>query len=70
MTNCCYSPICQWIKNWFISNENQIDKECEIIANKIIPIILPLIKTEIENILDSKFPALKDITDPIVNEVL
>ena len=70
MTNCCYSPICQWIKNWFISNENQIDKECEIIANKIIPIILPLIKTEIENIIDAKFPELKPITDPIVNEVL
>ena len=70
MTNCCYSPICLWIKNWFVSNESQIDKECEMIANKIVPILLPLIKTEIENILDSKFPELKPITDPIVNEVL
>ena len=69
MTNCC-TPFYEWCKSWFVSHENEIDKECEIIANKIIPIILPLIKTEIENILDSKFPALKDITDPIVNEVL
>ena len=69
MTNCC-TPICQWIKIWFISNENQIDKECEIIANKIIPIILPLIKTEIENIIDAKYPAFKTITDEIINEVL
>ena len=67
---CCYSPICQWIKNWFVSNESQIDKETEIIANKIIPIILPLIKTEIENIIDAKYPAFKTITDEIVNQVL
>ena len=44
MTNCCYSPICQWFKNWFVSNESQIDKETEIIASKIVSIILPLIK--------------------------
>ena len=67
---CCCSPFYNWLKSWFFANESEIDKECEIIANKIIPIILPFIKTEIENILDSKFPALKDITDPIVNEVL
>ena len=70
MTNCCYSPICQWFKNWFIANESEIDKETEIIANKIIPIILPLIKTEIENIIDAKYPAFKTITDEIINEVL
>ena len=69
MTNCC-SPFYNWLKSWFIANENQIDKECEIIANKIVPIILPLIKTEIENIIDARYPALKDITDQIVNEVL
>ena len=67
---CCFTPFCDWLKSWFISNENQIDKECEIIANKIIPIILPLIKSEIENILDTKFPELKPITDQIVNQVL
>ena len=66
----CFTPICQWLKSCFIANEKEIGKETEMIVNKIIPIILPLIKTEIENILDSKFPALKDITDPIVNEVL
>ena len=69
MTNCC-SPLCQWLKSWFVSHENDIDKETEMIANKIIPIILPLIKTEIENIIDAKFPELKPITDQIVNEVL
>ena len=69
MTN-CFTPICQWFKNWFIANENDIDKETKMIANKIIPIILPLIKTEIENIIDAKFPELKPITDQIVNEVL
>ena len=69
MTNCC-SPFYNWLKSWFVANENQIDKECEMIANKIILIILPLIKTEIENIIDAKFPELKTITDPIVNEVL
>ena len=70
MNCCCHSPICQWLKSWFIANENKIDKESEIIANKIIPIILPLIKTEIENIIDTKYPQLKSITDQIVNEVL
>ena len=69
MTN-CFTPICQWLKSWFIANESEIDKETEIIANKIIPIIFPLIKTEIENIIDRKYPALKDITDEIINEVL
>ena len=69
MTNCC-SPFYNWLKSWFVANENQIDKECEMIANKIVPILLPLIKQEIENILDSKFPEFKPITDPIVNEVL
>ena len=69
MTNCC-TPICLWLKSWFIANENQIDKECEIIANKIIPIILPLIKQELENIIDTKYPAFKTITDEIINEVV
>ena len=67
---CCCSPFYNWFKNWFISNENQIDKECEIIANKIMPIILPLIKQELENIIDTKYPAFKTITDEIINEVL
>ena len=67
---CCCSPFYNWLKSWFIANENQIDKECEIIANKIVPIILPLIKSEIENILDTKYPAFKTITDEIVNEVV
>ena len=69
MTN-CFSPFYNWLKSWFVSNESQIDKECGMIANKIVPILLPLIKTEIENIIDAKFPELKPITDPIINEVL
>ena len=67
---CCYSPICLWLKSWFIANEQQLDKETEIIANKIVPIILPLIKTEIENIIDAKYPSFKTITDEIVNQAL
>ena len=69
MTNCC-SPFYNWLKSLFIANENQFDKECEIIANKIIPIILPLIRQELENIIDAKYPAFKTITDEIINEVL
>ena len=70
MTNCCYSPICQWIKNWFISNEKEIEDEFVVIANKIVPIILPFIRQELENIIDTKYPELKPITDEIINEVL
>ena len=69
MTN-CFTPICQWFKNWFIANEKEIEDEFVVIANKIVPIILPLIKQELENIIDAKYPALKDITDEIINEVL
>ena len=67
---CCCSPFYNWSKSWFFANESEIDKECEIIANKIMPIILPLIKQELENIIDTKYPELKPITDEIINEVL
>ena len=67
---CCFTPFCDWFKNWFISNEKEIDKETEIIASKIVSIILPLIKQDLENIIDTKFPELKPITDQIVNQVL
>ena len=70
MTNCCFAPICQWFKNWFISNEKVIEDEFVVIANKIVPIILPLIRQELENIIDAKYPAFKTITDEIINEVL
>ena len=67
---CCCSPFYNWLKSWFFANENQIDKETEIIASKIVSIILPLIKQDLENIIDTKFPELKPITDQIVNQVL
>ena len=67
---CCFTPFCDWFKNWFIANESEIDKETEIIASKIVSILLPLIKQELENIIDTKYPAFKTITDEIVNEVL
>ena len=67
---CCCSPFYDWFKNWFIANEKEIKDEFVVIANKIIPIILPLIRQELENIIDAKYPALKDITDEIINEVL
>ena len=67
---CCFTPIFQWFKNWFISNEKVIEDEFVVIANKIVPIILPLIKQELENIIDTKYPAFKTITDEIINEVL
>lgn len=66
----CFPSFFKWLKSWFISNENEIDKESEMIANRVIPIILPLIRTEIKNIIDTKHPAFKTITDEIVNEVL
>ena len=67
---CCCSPFYNWLKSWFIANEKEIDKETEIIASKIVSIILPIIKQELENIIDTKFPELKPITDQIVNQVL
>ena len=67
---CCFTPFCDWFKNWFISNEKVIEDEFVVIANKIMPIILPLIKQELENIIDTKYSAFKTITDEIINEVL
>ena len=63
---CCFTPISQWFKNWFVVHEKEIEDEFVVIANKIVP----LIRQELENIIDTKYPALKDITDEIINEVL
>ena len=67
---CCFTPICQWFKNWFLVHEKEIEDEFVVIANKIVPIILPLIRQELENIIDTKYPQFKTITDEIINEVL
>ena len=68
--SCCFTPFCNWLKSWFVSNEKQIEDETVVMANKLVAILLPLIKQELENVIDSKFPEFKSITDEIINEVL
>ena len=52
----CFNDFTNFIKSFFVKNEEQIKLEMYHLANAIIPIILPIIKQQIEDIINQKIP--------------
>ena len=72
MTCCnCWNDFTEYIKSFFVKNEDQIKIEMYHLANAIVPIILPIIKQQIEDIINQRIPAQLQIpVDNIINKVL
>ena len=72
MTCCnCWNNFTEYIKSFFVKNEEQIKTEMIILVHQLIPILLPIIKTEIENIINQRLPeSLQIPVDNIINKVL
>ena len=67
----CWNDFTEYIKSFFVKNEEQIKTEMIILAHQLIPILLPIIKTEIENIINQRLPTpLKIPVDNLINKVL
>ena len=67
----CFNDFTNYIKSFFEKNEDQIKIEIYHLANAIIPIILPIIKQQIEDIINQRIPHQFQIpVDNIVNKVL
>ena len=67
----CFNNFTNYIKSFFVKNEEQIKLEMYHLANGIIPIILPIIKQQIEDIIDQRIPTQFQIpVDNIINKVL
>ena len=67
----CFNDFTNYIKSFFVKNEDQIKIEMYHLANAIVPIILPIIKQEIENIINQRIPTQFQIpVDNIINKVL
>ena len=67
----CFNDFTNYIKSFFVKNEEQIKSEMNHLANGIIPIILPIIKQQIEDIINQRIPLQFQIpVDNIVNKVL
>ena len=72
MTCCnCWNNFIDYVKSFFVKNEDQIKKEMVFLAEQILPILLPIIKQEVENIINQKIPTSLQIpVDNIINKVL
>ena len=67
----CFNDFTNYIKSFFVKNEDQIKIEIYHLANAIIPIILPIIKQQIEDIINQKIPTQFQIpVDNVINKVL
>ena len=67
----CFNDFTNYIKSFFVKNEDQIKIEMYHLANAIIPIILPIIKQQIEDIINQRIPTQLQIpVDNIINKVL
>ena len=67
----CWNDFTEYIKSFFVKNEEQIKTEMIILVHQLIPILLPIIKTEIENIINQRLPeSLQIPVDNIINKVL
>ncbi len=67
----CFNDFTNYIKSFFVKNEEQINRETQILVDKLVPILLPIIKNEIENLVNSKIPLqIQPITNEIINTVL
>ena len=70
---CCpyFNDFTNYIKSFFVKNEDQIKIEMYHLANAIVPIILPIIKQQIEDIINQRIPPQFQIpVDNIVNKIL
>ena len=66
----CWNDFTEYIKSFFVKNEEQIKTEMIILVHQLIPILLPIIKTEIENIINQRLPeSLKAPVDNLINKV-
>ena len=72
MTCCnCWNDFTNYIKSFFVKNEDQIKIEMYNLANAIVPIILPIIKQQIEDIINQRIPTQFQIpVDNIINKIL
>ena len=67
----CWNDFTEYIKSFFVKNEEQIKTEMIILAHQLIPILLPIIKQQIENIINQRLPeSLQIPVDNIINKVL
>ena len=67
----CFNDFTKYIKSFFVKNEDQIKIEMYHLANAIIPIILPIIKQQIEDIINQRTPTQFQIpVDNVINKVL
>ena len=67
----CWNDFTEYIKSFFVKNEEEIKLEMYHLVNSILPIILPIIKKEIENIINQKIPSQYQIPmDNVVNNIL
>ena len=67
----CWNDFTEYIKSFFVKNEEQIKTEMIILAHQLIPILLPIIKTEIENIINQRLPeSLQIPVDNVINKIL
>ena len=72
MTCCnCWNDFTNYIKSFFVKNEDQIKIEMYHLANAIIPIILPIIKQQIDDIINQRIPLQFQIpVDNVINKAL
>ena len=67
----CFNDFTNYIKSFFVKNEDQIKIEMYHLANAIVPIILPIIKQQIEDIINQRIPTQFQIpVDNIINKIL
>ena len=67
----CWNDFTEYIKSFFVKNEEQIKTEMIILAHQLLPILLPIIKQQIEDIVNQRIPgALKIPVDNVINKIL
>ena len=67
----CWNDFTEYIKSFFVKNEEQIKTEMIILAHQLLPILLPIIKQQIEDIVNQRIPEpLKIPVDNVINKVL
>ena len=72
MTCCnCWNDFTEYIKSFFVKNEEQIKTEMIILAHQLLPILLPIIKQQIEDIVNQRITGpLKIPVDNVINKIL
>ena len=67
----CFNDFTSYIKSFFIKNEDEIKIQMLYLAQELLPIILPIIKQEVENIINQRLPNQLQIPiDNLINKVL